>query len=419
MTSGHQPRNYPFGEAEALLLDEQLVALREQPLARVRLPYGGDAWLATRYADVRTVLGDPRFSRAAAGGREDMPRATSAVEAQTGILTMDPPEHTRLRRLVAKAFTANRVRDLRPRTERIADDLLDRMIAAGPPADLVEHFALPLPITVICELLGVPTADQASFRAWTDRALAITAFTPQEIDSSRRQLREYIAGLIARRRRVASDDLLSALVRARDDEDRLSEAEMVDLGVGLLIAGHETTANQISNFVYTLLTHPAELADLLADLNELPAAVEELLRFTPLGGSAGFARIATEDIELGGTLVRAGEAVFVEMATANRDPSVFTHANELDLKRASNPHMGFGHGVHHCLGAQLARMELQVALYALLTRLPRLSLAIDEKDVPWRRGRRVRGPQTLPVTWSKAIVEVGHERDRGWRPVAS
>jgi cytochrome P450 len=402
MTIEAQTRSYPFGEADGLVLDPTLTALIERPLTKVRLPYGGEAWLATRYADVKTVLGDRRFSRAAAAGR-DVPRVTRAVEAGNRILTMDPPEHTRVRRLVAKAFTASRVKDLRPRTQRIADDLLERMAAHGAPANLVELFAMPLPITVICELLGVPIEDRVQFREWTDMSLAITALTQEEIDFGKRQLIGYIGELIAIRRETPTDDLLTALVRARDDEDRLTEEEMVELGVALLVAGHETTANQISNFVYTLLTHPDQLTVLRRDPEVVPSAVEELLRYTPLGGSGGFARIATEDIEIGGVLVRAGEAVFAEVATANRDPAVFQHAEELDLTRQSNPHVGFGHGVHHCLGAQLARMELQVALSSLLGRFPDLALAVHPDEVPWRRGRRVRGPYALPVTWTSDL----------------
>ena len=402
MTTTQQPINYPFGEYDRLNPSPEQVGKGDgEPLVRVRLPYGGDGWLARRYEDVKVVLADPRFSRAVAFGK-DVPRSTSFINDQPGILDMDPPDHTRLRRLAAKAFTAKRVELLRPRTQEIIDGLLDKMIAAGSPADLMDSFSWPLPITVICELLGVPVEDRTKFRVWTDAMLAITAFTPEQIVDSRQQMREYMAGLIAERRREPAEDLLTALIKARDEEDRLSEMEMVNFAVGLLVAGHETTANQFGNFMYSLLTHPGELAKLRADLTLVDSAVEEMLRHTPLGGaSSGFPRIATEDLELGGVTVRAGDAVFVDVTAANRDPRVFKNPDDLDVTREVNPHIGFGHGVHHCLGAQLARLELRMALATVLRRFPDLSFAVDETEISWKHGRAVRGLQALPVTWSE------------------
>jgi cytochrome P450 len=312
---------------------------------------------------------------------------------------MDPPDHSRLRRLVAKAFTVRRVEALRPHVREIADGLLDRMVEQGAPADLVEEFALPLPITVICELLGVPYEDRAAFRTWSDAALSTTSLPPETIQEYIQNLHDYMAGLVAKRRAQSTDDLLGALVRARDEEDRLTEDELVRMGVGLLIAGHETTASQIPNFVYVLLTHPDECARLRAEPALIPRAVEELLRYIPLGASAGFPRYATEDVELGGVLVRAGEPVLAVMASANRDGEVFDDPDALDLAREENPHVGFGHGVHHCLGAPLARMELQVALDALVRRLPGLRFAVPEDELPWKSGMLVRGLTSLPVTW--------------------
>jgi cytochrome P450 len=353
--------------------------------------------LATRYQDVRTVLGDPRFSRAAALERDE-PRSRPEPSSG-GILSMDPPEHTRLRKLVAKAFTMRRVEALRPRVQQIADELLDRMLEHGPPADLVEDFALPLPVTVICELLGVPYEDRNDFRRWSDAALSTTALSREKVQEYLDNLHRYMAGLVAQRRARPTDDLLGALVRARDEEDRLSEDELVRLGVGLLIAGHETTASQIPNFVYVLLTRPNEWQRLRAEPELVPRAVEELLRYIPLGAAAGFPRYATEDLELGGVLVRAGEPVLAVVASANRDESVFADADTLDLARKENPHVGFGHGVHHCLGAPLARMELQVALGSLLRRMPELRLAAPEPELRWKTGMLVRGLESFPVTW--------------------
>lgn len=396
--TGTEPRSYPFSAADRLRLDPFYAQLRRQdPISRVRLPYGEDAWLATRYEDARTVFADPRFSRAAAVGRDE-PRVRPSVQ-QSGILTMDPPDHTRLRRLVAKAFTARRVERLRPRTQQIADELVDGMRTHGSPLDLVENFALPLPITVICELLGVPYADRADFRVWSDAFLSTTKLSPQQVSDHIERMRDYMAGLIAQRRERPTDDLIGALVEARDEQDRLSETELVELAVGILVAGHETTATQIPNFVYVLLTHPDALAALRADLDRVPQAVEELMRHVPLGVNAAFPRYALEDVELGDVVVRAGEPVLVSIAAANRDGDVFDDPDELDPDRQANAHIGFGHGPHHCLGAQLARMELQVALTTLLRHLPGLRFAVHEHEVPWKTGMLVRGPLRLPLAW--------------------
>ncbi|MEU6262038.1 cytochrome P450 [Saccharopolyspora shandongensis] len=393
-----EPRTYPFSAADKLNLDPIYAHLREQePLTRIQLPYGETAWLATRYEDSKIVLGDPRFSRAASLDHDE-PRLRPN-NPQGGLLSMDPPDHTRLRKLVAKAFTARRVEQLRPRTQEIADGLVDRMIEQGGPVDLVEEFALPLPITVICELLGVPYADRGDFRVWSDAFLSTTKLTPEQVTDYIDRMFGYIAGLIAQRREEPADDLLSALIAARDEQDKLSEDELVRLATGILVAGHETTATQIPNFVYVLLTHPEQLAELRVDLDVVPQAVEELMRYVPLGVGAGFPRYATEDVELGGVLVRAGEPVMVSSSAANRDEAVFKDPEQLDLTRREATHLGFGHGPHHCLGAQLARLELQVALRTLLTRLPGLRFATSAEDVEWKSGMLVRGPQRMVLTW--------------------
>jgi cytochrome P450 len=396
-----ETRAFPFGTAERLDLEPIFGDLRRnEPLSRVQLPYGEPAWLATRYEDVKVVLGDPRFSRAAAVGRDE-PRSRVHQGSAGNIMSFDPPEHSRLRRLVMKAFTIRRVEKLQPRAQQIADELLDRMIATGAPAELVEDFALPLPITVICELLGVPFEDRAEFRTWSDAMLSTTKYPPEQVGEYMGRLREYMAGLIAERRGVAQDDLLSALVAARDEDDRLSEDEMLALAEGILVAGHETTASQIPNFVYVLLTHPEQFAALRADLDLVPRAVEELMRYVPLGGGAGSARYALEDVELGGVTVRAGEPVVVSLPAANRDESVYTDPERLDLRRREPSHVGFGHGAHHCLGAPLARMELQVALRTLITRLPGLRFAGSAEEIIWKTGLATRGPERMPITWGQ------------------
>ncbi|MFB9924013.1 cytochrome P450 [Amycolatopsis halotolerans] len=396
MTTTHtEPLAYPFNEEAGLALNEAYTAARENAgMIRVQMPHGEAAWLATRYADARLVLGDRRFSRALAQD-SDEPRM-SGYRRPGGILSMDPPDHTRLRTLVAKAFTARRVEELRPRVARLADELIAELREHGQPADLVDLYALPIPVAVICELLGVPVGDRPQFREWSDAALSTTRLTPEESERSREELRAYMAGLIAEHRAQPRDDLMTALIEARDVRDRLTELELVDLCVGILVAGHETTASQIPNFVYALLDQHEHWERLCADPSLIPTAVEELLRFVPLGAGAGFARYAVEDVEVGDVLVRQGEPVLVAIGAANRDRLRFGTADQLVLDRGDNHHLGFGHGVHHCLGAPLARLELQEALRALTRELPGLRLA---GDIEWKTQMLVRGPRSMPVGW--------------------
>jgi cytochrome P450 len=391
-----QAREYPFGEPKGLKLDPMLTHVREtEPLCPITMAYGDDGWLVTRYEDVRTVLGDLRFSRAEAVVR-DVPR-THPQKNPGGIVDLDPPEHTRLRRVIAKAFTARRVQELRPRAEKVAAGLLDAMAEAGPPTDVVKAFALPFPTTMICELLGVPYADQDRFGVWAGAFMSTSALTAEQRGAYLGELAEYLGGLVALRRQEPTDDLLGALVVARDRDDRLSEREIIELATILLAAGHETTASEITSFVYLLLTHPGQLALLRERPELLPRAVEELLRYVP-GNETELPRYATADVELSGGTVHAGEPVQISYAAANHDGRVYENPDELDVTREPEPsHLSFGHGAHHCIGAQLARMELQVALNALLSRLPGLRLATDE--VVWKRGMATRGPLELPIAW--------------------
>ncbi|MET9932481.1 MULTISPECIES: cytochrome P450 [unclassified Streptomyces] len=394
-TTDPAPLDYPFNEPEGLGLAEAYAEALERPgLLRVRMAYGEPAWLATRYADARLVLGDRRFSRAEAV-KHDEPRQSEAQQ-DSGILGMDPPGHTRLRTLVAKAFTVHQVEKLRPQVRELAHGFLDDMEAAGPPADLVESYALPIPVAVICRMLGVPEEDRPKFRVWSDAALSTSSLTAEEFWRSREELRAYMAALIEDHRARPRPDLMTGLIEARDTGDRLTELELVDLCVGILVAGHETTASQIPNFVHALLDHPDQLALLRERPDLIKGAVEELLRFVPLGSGAAFPRYATEDVEVGGTLVRAGEPVLVAIGAANRDALKFTGPGRLDVTRTGVQHLGFGHGVHHCLGAPLARLELQEAVLALLTRFPGLHLA---GDVRWKDRMLVRGPREMPVGW--------------------
>ncbi|QSY50297.1 MULTISPECIES: cytochrome P450 [Streptomyces] len=406
MTAPH-PGTCPFHaadfSAERLDMDPRYAWLRlTEPVARVTMPYGGDAWLVTRHEDARTVLADPRFSRAAAAGR-DIPRSTPLPDQQNAsLLSLDPPEHSRLRRMVTKAFTHRRVSAMRPRVQEIVDGMVDRMTETGPPADLVSALAWPLPLTVICEILGVPAEDHGLFRDWIDRSVALSADDPETIKEADNALFSYISGLVERRRAAPADDLLGQLVVARDEGDRLSELELVVFGVNLLIAGQETTANELGNFLHTLLSRREHWEALTADPSLIPSAVEELLRHIPLEasvGGLGFPRVALEDVGLGGRTVRAGDTVVVPNASANRDGSVFDRPDELVLDRERNPHLTFGHGAHHCLGAPLARLELQVALETLVRRLPSLRLDVPADEVAWKANRMMRGPEALPVVW--------------------
>ncbi|GLZ29253.1 cytochrome P450 [Lentzea sp. NBRC 105346] len=366
-------------------------------LVRVQLPYGRPAWRTTRYADVRAVLADTRFSRALAVG-EDEPRVFARVGTQLSILAMDPPEHTALRRVVQHGFTARRAESLRAKAEDIAAKLLDEMERLGPPADLVEDFAVPMAITVLSELLGVPGADQAEFRRWTDSLLSTAEELPAEQTAEARvQLGRYLATLLAQRKACPENDLLSAMVQAGDGQNHL---ELVKLGTTLLAAGFETVASEIGSIAHLLLTEPELLRALLDEPDRIPRAIDELLRFVPLGAAGGtFARVAREDVQLGGTLVRAGEAVVADPGAANRDETVFPDPDTVDFDRPNAAaHLTFGHGPHHCIGAQLARMELQVSFTALLSRLPKLRLAVPAEEIEWKNTVMPRCV-SLPVEW--------------------
>ncbi|MEU4519327.1 cytochrome P450 [Amycolatopsis sp. NPDC024027] len=391
------PVPYPFGDAVALRLHPRFAELRKSGApVRVTMPYGGDAWLVTRYEQTRFVLSDPRFSRAAAAGA-DVPRGRPGFEPAGNLLAMDPPEHHRIRALVGTAFTARRVELLRPRIQEIVDTLLDGI---GPPADFASAVAWELPVLVIGELLGVPPGERRMVRECTETLVASGGtVTPADVVEARGKLAGALHTLIAQRREAPTGDLLTALVAARDEEDRLTDNELLMLGVALLAGGHETTANLIGSMLVELLADRERWTTLVARPELVPAAVEELLRFVPLATVADFARIAREDLEIGGQAIRAGDAVLVQLDSANRDESVFPSAGDLDFGRKVNHHLAFGFGVHHCVGAPLARLELRVLLSTLVRRLPGLRLAISADDVEWRRDGLLRGVSSLPVTW--------------------
>ncbi|MFJ4673095.1 cytochrome P450 [Kitasatospora purpeofusca] len=391
----------PFNHTDGLEFDPLLKRLlTEEPIARIRLPHGeGEAWLATRYEDVRVVTTDRRFSRAAGIGR-DLPRMTPAPIAQVeSINLMDPPAHNRLRRLVTQGFTNRQVERMRAHTQRVVDGYLDEMTEHGAPADLVAHLSARLPLTTICELLDIPAEDRTELRG---HAVAMMAMGPNSGAgqvNAKTALRAYFAELTAARRRDPGEDLISALATARDGAELLDDDELAVMAMVLLVTGHDTSTYELSNITYTLLTHPEQLAKLRAQPEMLPRALEELLRFIPFRQGVGIARVATEDVELGGVLIRAGEPVHVSYLAANRDPAVYERPDELDLDRGAPTHMTFGYGTHHCLGSHLARMELQVAIGTLLNRFPGLRLAVPPEALDWRTGSIWRYPRTLPVAW--------------------
>jgi len=370
-----------------------------RPVFRAELPDGRIVWLVSGYENVRQMIIDQRFSRAlaVAPGRA---RPGFEMSAAGSINGMDPPEHTRLRKLVASAFTARRVEALRPRVTSIVNQLIDAMAGRPQPADLVAGFSLPLPAQVICEMLGVPAADLEQFHAWSDTIIGDWQRDSGEIMAALAALYGYFGTLIEIKRARPADDLMSALIAARDDADRLSEHELTVMCCTLLIGGHETTANQINLSLLLLFDHPGEVATLRADPGLIPAAVEELLRCTRLGGLPP-ARVTTEDVQFGGVVIPAGEQVMPLYSTANRDPSAFTDPDRFDVTRDAASHLAFGAGVHHCLGAQLARVELQEAFRGLIGRLPGLRLAVPASDLEFKPGMAIHSLRELPVRWGE------------------
>ncbi|MFJ6383967.1 cytochrome P450 [Kitasatospora sp. NPDC092039] len=384
----------PFGPPPAYT-----EAAATAPLTRADLPGGESCWLATGYAEVRTVLSDRRFSAdvrhpsfplLVAGSRE-------RIAENPSFLRLDDPEHARLRRMVTGDFLVKRVEAMRPDIQRIVDEALDAMTEGRTEADLVADFALPVPSLVICLLLGVPYEDREFFQG-VSRTLLSNTSTLERLLEAQDELLEYLEALTARKREEPRDDILSRLA-ARDD---LTPREAAATGILLLIAGHETTANMIALSTALLLDRPEQVAR-LADPAALPGAVEELLRHLTIVHT-GVPRVAVEDVELGGVTVRAGEGVIAMLSTANRDEEVFGGAgrlpvDELDLDRDARRHMAFGFGVHQCLGQPLARAELQIALATLFRRLPGLRLAVPRAELAFRTDSFIYGMRSLPVTW--------------------
>ena len=367
----------------------------QRPVARVIMPGGTPAWLVTGYAQARAALTDPRLLKLPKGWRPDPDSLLASLDLH--MLNLDPPDHERLRKLVNKAFTARRVQELRPRITAITAGLLDDM-STRREVDLLASFAFPLPITVICELLGVPVADRDQFRAWSATIVADTV-SSEVFQAHATAMTGYFQALLAARRREPADDLLSALVAARDEEDRLSENELLSMAFLLLVAGHETTVNLIASGMLALLLNPGELARLRADPSLLNGAVEELLRYVNPVNNATF-RFTSEPVQIGGVPIGPGEVVLVSLSGANRDPSRYADPDRLDLGRDSGGHLAFGHGIHYCLGAPLARLEAEIAFAGLLERFGSMTLAVPEDELRWRPSTLIHGLESLPVRLS-------------------
>ncbi|MCX3061526.1 cytochrome P450 [Streptomyces sp. GXMU-J5] len=393
----------PFDFNQALEFDPTMAELAARgPVTRIRLPYGeAEAWLVTSYDGVRRVTTDARFSRAAIVGR-DYPRLTpEPIVSPESINVLDPPRSNRMRHVASQAFTRQRVERMRPAIDRVVAELLDEMASHGPPADLVRHLSDPLPMHAISELLGVPAADRAELRGYTTRMLNTSAAKRDQAAEAKARLRSYFADLIAERRRAPGDDLLSTMAAERtpDGDPFLNDDELSVLAVTLILSGNDTATCQISNITYTLLTRPDLLAALTRAPERLPRALDELLRHIPFRKGVGIPRIALEDVELEGTLIREGDYVHVSYLTANRDPAAFAEPDEVDLDRASPSHMTFGWGGHHCVASRLASAELAGAIGSLLTRFPGLRLAVPPEEIRWDTETIRRFPIALPVAW--------------------
>ncbi|MEO3871542.1 cytochrome P450 [Nonomuraea sp. B12E4] len=390
---------YPTLRQRPLDPPDEAIRLREQaPMHRMTYADGHVGWLVTGYAAARAVLAHPDFSTRPELMHPPIPARRLVERDQFKVppgffLRMDAPEHTKYRKLLTGQFTVRRMKLLEPRIAEITEACLDEMAAAGGPVDLVQAFALPIPSLVICELLGVPYEDRAQFQE--DSKLLVSLETKvEEAVAALGRVMAYLYGLIARKRAEPADDLLGGLIEGGE----LNDDELAGIAFLLLVAGHETTANMLGLGTYALLTNPAQLAAMRDDPAVVDNGVEELLRYLTIIHLGPF-RTALTDVEIDGNLVKKGETVAIHLPTANRDPSRFAGGDELDLARPAGGHLTFGHGIHQCLGQQLARAEMRLAYPALLRRFPGLRLAVTPEEVPMRSDMTIYGVHRLPVTW--------------------
>ncbi|MFC8432573.1 cytochrome P450 [Streptomyces sp. NPDC057253] len=380
-------RHWPALHLNGLDFDPVLTELmREGPLTRIQLPDGeGWAWLVTRYEDVRMVTSDPRFGREAVMDRP-----------VTRLGLLDPPDHTRLRRSVAAAFTAQGVQRVREKSRRLLDELVDELVQDGPPADLTAAVLTPFPLAVICELMGVPAADRHGMHIWT-RLILSSSHGAKVGERARDEMGAYFADLIGLREGSSGEDVTS-LLGAAVGRGEVTLEEAVGLAVQVQIGG-EAVTNNSGQLFYLLLTRPDLAERLRAEPEIRPAAVDELLRWIPHRNAVGPSWIALEDVGIRGVRIRAGDAIHVSYLAANRDPDVFPYPETIDFSRSPNPHVSFGSGPHSCPGGMPARLASELLVDALLDRLPGLRLAVEPERVPFRKGALIRGPEALPVTW--------------------
>ena len=391
---------YPIVRHNDLTVDPWYRDLQQQGPIRIQLPFGEPAWLATRYYDVKTVYGDRRFGKEL-GLTHDVPRMHDMnVNDPDLLVNMDPPRQTRVRRLALTAFAAPQIKTMREWVTGVVDENLDDLLEQDSGADFIETVAWTVPLTVLTSILGVPREEAPSFRGWVDEMVGADT----EINDRMRAaetMTNYVRGLIAERRERETDDLLSVLVHARDDDDQLTEDELVSLSMTLFLGGFETTAAQLGSTVFTLMTHRHLWQELLDDPTLQPAALEELWRWIPsFRFGSTMVRWANEDVELSGVAISRGDAIVAEHSVANRDESVFPHGWELDFHRVDpQPHLSLAWGVHRCLGAHLAHLEVEATLDRLLMRFPTLELAIAPEDVRWSESTFLRSAVHLPLTW--------------------
>jgi pentalenic acid synthase len=366
------------------------------PIVRANLPNGAPVWAVTRHAEARQILSDPRISSNT--GRPERPRGPDDDRPDEGFfIDMDPPEHSRYRRLLISELGARPVAALRPRIQRIVDTAIDEMLETGSPADLVESFARPVPSRVICELLGVPAGDHGFFESRL-RMLSVMTIDPQAPQASR-DLRDHLRELIRRAEREPVGGLIGRLTAKHLPTGELTADALINIGFLLLLAGYESPANTISLGVVTLLEHPEQLAALRADASLLPGATEELLRFHSVQDWVSFDRMAAADLDIGGVRIRAGDRLTVLAASANRDERAFENPDAFDIRRSAHHHLAFGYGVHQCIGHNLARVELEIAYGTLLTRIPTLRLAAGLDELPFAYDSGLFGLHAMPVAW--------------------
>ncbi|MGJ6967055.1 cytochrome P450 [Streptosporangium sp. G11] len=403
MSVDEQVLRYPIPSDTALEPPAEWAELRgECPVAHVRLPGGDRATLLTRYEDVKRVLADPRFTR-----QLNAPDAARLSAEGGGVFSSEMAqiipdggdEHQHWRRLVGKWFTAKRMAALRPTMTQIAERLIDDMVERGQPGDLKASLGFPLPVYVICDMLGVPAQDRDRFSYWSDALLNLTRYSKAEIDAAQGEFFQYMSDHVTAKRAERGEDLLSELIAVGGPEDGgLSDIQILVTGMALLVAGHETTANMIGKMVSMLLADRGRWERLLADPSLIRTAVEETLRLDANSGF-GLPRYLREETEVSDTTLPRGTTVVCSMAAANRDENAFEAAGEMDLGRSPNPHLAFGVGAHSCLGQALARTELQVVLEVLLRRLPTLELAVPVEKLERVEGLAVGGLRTVPVRW--------------------